>query len=105
MKQLLTKNTLTSVKIHRVYAIWALVALSVLVLSLPLIRNGVFEFIFGGHIPGTNLVVPYWIMLTLNVGALLLIALFKIEDMFYTNEAIKKHATKRKSTRRKYSRS
>jgi len=63
------------------------------------------DFLFSGHIPGTTFVVPYWIMFAMYIGALLALILIKIEDAFYTHEAVKKHMAKRRKTRRRYSHS
>ena len=84
-----------------------LVIASILAFS-PLIEWAFQLFI--GTIPGTSYSIPYWIMFTAYVGALLLVILIVMEDAFYMREAVQKHtlrklAAKRRAAKRRYSHS
>lgn len=105
MLQSYAKKSSNFLRSHRTELLWSAVIGMAVVILVPVFSVALPEFLFGGHIPGTDIVVPYWIMFTGCVGALLMMILFKIEDLFYTHEAVKQHTAKRRPTRRRYSRS
>ena len=66
--------------------------------------------LFIGTIPGTTYTIPYWIMLPSYLGALMLLILVVVEDIFYMREAVQKYTlkrlqSKRRTTKRRYSHS
>jgi hypothetical protein len=105
MLQSFAKKSIRLMVTYKKQLLWAFLGvLTVTLIATPL-TSMILEFMFGGHIPGTDVVVPYWAMFTAYVGALLAMILLKIEDLFYTHEAVKKHASRRRTTRRRYSHS
>lgn len=105
MLQSFAKKSIRLMVTYKKQLLWAFLGVSAITLVSTPLSSMIVEFMFGGHIPGTDVVVPYWAMFTAYVGAILAMILLKIEDMFYTHEAVKKHASTRRTTRRRYSHS
>lgn len=105
MLQSFAKKSIRLMVTNKKQLLWVFLGVSALTLVLTPLTSMILEFMFSGHIPGTDVVVPYWAMFTAYVGALLAMILLKIEDLFYTHEAVKKHASTHRTTRRRYSHS
>lgn len=89
---------------HKKMIIACLVAIDIIALTNGSVMNAILSFVLAGNVPGTNITVPYWLMMSTYSALVAMIITVYVERGFAKRRLTKRALTTRTHIpRRRYS--